>query len=106
MKTFMLGFFTAFLLAAALDVSTAISPVAAAVDARSICYLRDASSGNWSISAPICPAINPAVLTGVSSGSLCKQQSLAIATPSGAFLTQLKADFKSLVLAAGYPSAD
>lgn len=79
---------------AAITFASAVVPIAAATDARFICYQRDASG--WSVSGMVCPVLDPTVVSGFGTVP-CQTLTVPIATPSGAVLTDLKAKFKTLV---------
>ena len=76
------GFIVGFVLAAGLAYAAPITfastamPVSAVVDARFICYSHD--SNGWHVQGPVCPRVDPAVLTGVThsrSRNLSRRQS-------------------------------
>lgn len=80
-------------------------PVALLTDAKTVVYSQDANG--WHVQGHVCPRVDTSMLVDFPAATLpCTSKRVDIAAPSGAFLTQLKADFKLVVQAAGYTSAD
>lgn len=96
-------FFSLIAAAVPIPFSSVTIPVQAAVDAVSITYQKQGA--NWFVRGPVCPRVDSTVISGLATIP-CIDTQVAIAAPSGAFLAQLKADFKLVVLASGYPSGD